>query len=320
MKRFFVLTALFLTLALAHSTFGASFKKVNLERLTREFLTLCKTGSAQEITAALQAGANANMKDSDGITALMWCARYNTPEAVEVLLNVGANVNAMDRDRSTPLIWSTGNKADKTVLGVLLRAGANPNAKDRNGTTVLMHAAERMSSEAIWLLLGAGAFLEARNYFGKTVLMYAARYNSPQVIDALIEAGAEDKKDKNGYTALVYAAEYNSPEAVNVLLDAGADPYVGGSLALDRSRYNHNFDKTDTLLRLKALTTSNFLELCREGQAEYITRLLAAGANPNVKDSHSITALMQAAMYNTPEAVDALLESGADVNARDTGG
>lgn len=57
-----------------------------------DFLKLCKTGSAEDIKDAINAGADVNTKDTRNITALMYAARYNNdPEVITVLAKAGAD-------------------------------------------------------------------------------------------------------------------------------------------------------------------------------------------------------------------------------------
>lgn len=53
---------------------------------------------------------------------------------------------------------------------------------------------------------------------------------------------------------------------------------------------------------------------------ESLSDLLAAGHDPNVKDSRGRTPLHHAAFYGYAENVETLLNAGADANARDEQG
>ena len=58
----------------------------------------------------------------------------------------------------------------------------------------------------------------------------------------------------------------------------------------------------------------------RDGRTEDLTRLLASGVSPNVRDAHGVTPLMQAVQHGQMPAVGVLLDGGAQINARDRGG
>ena len=53
---------------------------------------------------------------------------------------------------------------------------------------------------------------------------------------------------------------------------------------------------------------------------EAVETLLEAGADPNAADDHGVTPLMRACENASVEVTRALLEAGADANAAQTGG
>ena len=165
---------------------------------------LAATGTAAEVRAALQAGADFNDADWSGVTALMAAA---------------------------------GNNHDPNVVKVLLDFGALVDARDGNGETALMSAAQRNKDPAVIItLLGAGAALESRDYLGRTPLIHAAK-SSPvlAIVTTLLKAGAKvNARDNQGLTPLLYAAWLGeNPAIVSALLEAGADPKACGTA--DRS-------------------------------------------------------------------------------------
>jgi hypothetical protein len=54
----------------------------------------------------IEAGADVNAKDDEGLTPLMIAAHYSTPEMVTLLIDAGADVNAKDDDGQTPLMYA----------------------------------------------------------------------------------------------------------------------------------------------------------------------------------------------------------------------
>ena len=65
--------------------------------------------------------------------------------------------------------------------------------------------------------------------------------------------------------------------------------------------------------RNRTISDQQFLELCRNGDANGVTRALNAGLSANVKDKDGRSALMYAAAYGNVETVNVLLKAGADV-------
>ena len=62
------------------------------------------------------------------------------------------------------------------------------------------------------------------------------------------------------------------------------------------------------------------LHLAAYGTREVVAALLEAGADPNARGDHSSFPLFIAARYGTGEVVAALLEAGADLEVRDEDG
>jgi ankyrin repeat protein len=86
---------------------------------------------AEVVRLLLQAGADPNITDEEGNTALIdaaWDA-----DAVLLLIRAGANLNAQSKKGYTPLI----NCAQPEVARVLLAYGADPSIRDANGKTAL---------------------------------------------------------------------------------------------------------------------------------------------------------------------------------------
>ena len=57
-----------------------------------------------------------------------------------------------------------------------------------------------------------------------------------------------------------------------------------------------------------------------KGDLASVNAMLESGANVNIKDENDITALMYAARKNRSEVALSLINKGADINAKDKGG
>ena len=122
-----------------------------------------------------------------------------------------------------------------------------------------------------------------------------------EVIKAINGGINVNTKDKYGYTALMYAALQDDAETVNALLEIGADINAKSNSGL-------------TALMLAAYS----------GHLEIIDILIKAGADVNArKDNYDgLTVLMEAtsSKWTNTETVNALLDAGADVKAKDNDG
>ncbi len=65
---------------------------------------------------------------------------------------------------------------------------------------------------------------------------------------------------------------------------------------------------------------SQLIEAAQNGQADKVEALLEAGADANAKDNVGVTALMRAARTGDSDTVQALLDAGAEVNGKDNVG
>lgn len=96
------------------------------------------------IESLLNAGADIQETDKNGVTPLHHAVRFRSPAAVETLLKHGAAVNqTCKRSGSTALhraVTSTGapetagkQSEARQIVEILLRYGADPSIKNKNG-------------------------------------------------------------------------------------------------------------------------------------------------------------------------------------------
>ena len=99
----------------------------------------------------LAAGADVNVKDESGRTALLQAALFGRKEITELLIAAGADVNAKDDWGMTPLHEAT-REGHKEITDLLLTNGADVNAKDGSGRTPLDWAIPYNHKETVDLL------------------------------------------------------------------------------------------------------------------------------------------------------------------------
>ena len=155
-------------------------------------------------------------------------------EAVRALVRDGADVNAPQGDGMTALHWAAMN-GDVETADVLLHAGANLEAVTRIGAHRPLHVASRAgSSQVVQLLLRGGANARALTSNGVSALHYAAAAGTTDAVTALLDAGvdANGREPAWGHTPLMLAAAQNRAGAIRVLLSRGADPSIAAKLAM----------------------------------------------------------------------------------------
>jgi ankyrin repeat protein len=104
----------------------------------------------------LSKGVSVDLKDKDGMTALIYAAMWNQISVVEILIAKGAAVNIKDKAGMTPLHYAASNGHRETVEYLLLK-GADISAKDKSGKTPLKWANDGSFSEIAELLKNKGA-------------------------------------------------------------------------------------------------------------------------------------------------------------------
>jgi hypothetical protein len=74
-------------------------------------------GSLESVQVLLSAGAEVNVQDKNGMTPLMWAARWGDAQRVDALVKAGATVTVRDNSGKSALDWarSRGGKSEQTT-------------------------------------------------------------------------------------------------------------------------------------------------------------------------------------------------------------
>ena len=151
----------------------------------------------QRLKRILAAGADANARDQEGHTALIYAIKDSTScaETVGILLSTSIDVNAKDKMGRTALSWAVSNVVHPEIVNQLIRAGADVNAQDQEGTPVLIQAIsaggdESAAAQAAKLLIDGGANLNAKDSEGHTALHVAEAMHRDAIWEMLRQAGA----------------------------------------------------------------------------------------------------------------------------------
>jgi ankyrin repeat protein len=224
-------------------------------------------------------------------TALFQAIRMADMGAVKATLQRGASANARSEEGDTPLMYAAAYLTPACIK-LLLDRGADPDARDKRGGTALMRSVRDL--EKVRLLLEGGADVDATSDLGVRPLMLAANQAGASDVVKLLLARKADPKtaDAQGITPLIYATDSGDLESVKALVAAGADVNAG---------------------RHTGLTP---MLVAASGRVEVLVWLLEHKGNPNAALGDGRTPLMVAAVAGARDNVRALLDWGADVNAR----
>ncbi|MEZ7195700.1 ankyrin repeat domain-containing protein [Pseudodesulfovibrio karagichevae] len=251
------------------------------------------------ILLLLDAGADPNIPNKLGQTAVHEAVRANRVALMEHLIRHGAKLNTPGR-YGTPL--QTAARSNFPAMSELLTAngakdsrltsGPTPRPEKDKGEYPLHQAAQsKFGLEQVRSLLKEGADPNQADRFKKTPLAYAVQEGRLSTIILLLEAGADPNiPDSQWDYPLHSAAQNNRPEVIKYLLQYGAKPDQMGRL--------------DTPLQRAA-------SLDWYGAAKV---LIKAGADLDMASGMGLTALAYAAAEPDSRVAPLLIESGADVN------
>ncbi|MBQ7544137.1 MAG: ankyrin repeat domain-containing protein [Synergistaceae bacterium] len=107
--------------------------------LQRDILKICRAGSPEDLTQALEAGVSIDVTSKENATPLMFAAQSNTAEIVDMLITAGADLNAQDNSGSTALFYAAYRNTED-VVEALLAAGADKTITNNAGLSALDYA------------------------------------------------------------------------------------------------------------------------------------------------------------------------------------
>jgi uncharacterized protein len=240
-------------------------------------------------------GIDLNFKMEDDNTFLMWVARAGEIALVKHLIKLGADPNRIDRDGESPLMYAgfyakqTGNwdvyKYLEPLTDVDIRTETEECLKYRIDINKIDPLVENLVTavcsgdlETIFILIEQGVNINATGEAGNTALHIAATWGKVAIVRTLIQAGAN----------------------VNLIdLDDSGTPLINAISMLSVSK--------SSFVTTRAEMESDLLKT--------IAILIQSGADVNLSTTDGWNALTAAANAGSFEAVQLLIEHGANVNA-----
>ena len=174
-----------------------------------------KAGNDWQISALLKSGANVNLQDKDGWTALMYAVRYQESlTCVDLLLQAKADVKIKNNYGSSALMIASCYNNNPQIIKNLLSYYQVSDKEVLKSLVLLLSESQTSEYTSIAKL---NAFLDYSVplntfYEGKTPLMYACEFgNSTKIIKVLIDNNAITSiRSTEGKTAYDYASENQS--------------------------------------------------------------------------------------------------------------
>ena len=264
----------------------------------------------------------ANRKGPGGSTPLMYAALYGDSDSVRRLLAAGADPNLKNDAGATALMWAAGDLG-KTRL--LVDHGADVNARSDTGRTPLMIAATRHGSTPILQVLldhGANPSAQSPGLFGvMTALSEAAYASDATAMRTLIAHGADVKGA--GVNLLTYPLMVNCVSCVNLVIGSTSKPDLNMAMLFDTPPLGDTSMVKPLLDRGADLNTKDpdgntlLTMVCAADTAspELVKFLIDHGADVNARSPHGETALDLAVRHGHTPVVDLLMRAGAKPSA-----
>ena len=259
--------------------------------LNNGFFEACRVQDFTRITKYLKAGANINVKDSSGNTALILAVRRNQKELVDSLLQSNADVNIQNKDGNTALMFAVSKKC----VTQYPNSYAKIKIQTSQGNMGLLSAVARNQRGIVRALLESGANVFMQNNDGNTALIFAVSANQIELANILLD----------------YNANYANSIGVNTINNAG----------YKASDYARKYFKNLTDINAQDSNGNTALILAViHNQIELVKFLIKVGANIDKQNNDGNTALMFAASGNQSKIVNLLLNYNADVNIKNNKG
>jgi ankyrin repeat protein len=180
-------------------------------------------------------------------------------------------------------------------------------------------------------LINKGYNLNERDNQGRTPLMLAIRFGFSDLANLLIDKGADiTLKDNNTMSAMQYALRSDSSTFLFFDKELNNQDFKKGWTLYNKT-YLSNLKQFKELFRLpgvynqillspldgKTPSVPVSLEHLIEFSNQIALKLISHGADINCKCPNGRTLLMEGVFLNNTGVVDALINKGADVNAKD---
>jgi ankyrin repeat protein len=276
-----------------------------------------RKAAVRTIRVLVDHGLNILDTDTNGYGPLLVALRDPDCDSyiVEELLSAGAVANSVTfDDHSNAAILVTQSSALRPYsvknLELVVHQVVDINALDSFGRNALHYAAIGGSAGMIEVLLNVnGIDVDMKDSGGLNALHFAATFGCTEALSALIAGGAKiDDLDSRGGTALTSAVQFRKTIAANLLLDAGASPFF-------------TFESSPTVGTMLHVAAAG------AGSGESILRVLLENRpelqTPSILDATNQigwTALHKAAYFGDHDAVETLLDYGADSTLKSKSG
>ena len=283
-----------------------------------------RSGNAEAVKALLARGAKHDARERHGQTALMWAAAEGNTAVVLALMEAGADIKATLDSGFTPFFLAVREGRLDTVRA-FLAAGI-----DVNATVPRPENAPRSA---------AGSYIRPVDR-GTSPLLLAVQNGHFELAIALVDAGADPNDVRSGFTALHTISWVRKPDSSDnsdPAPAAGAGRLTSLEFVREIVKRGANVNlrlpkgapkQPSTSSRIESDGATPILFAADRSDVPLMRLLVELGADPLLPNLNNTTPLMAAAGLGTTEpleeageenealeAVNMLLDLGADINA-----
>ncbi|XP_047106718.1 receptor-interacting serine/threonine-protein kinase 4-like [Schistocerca piceifrons] len=256
----------------------------------------------------IQSQAAINAKNLEGFTPLHVSIQNRQAAVSQFLINSGADVNVTDEEGWTPLHNAAHSGYPAETARLLIAKGASVNAREKIGRTPLHLAAAIDFTDVVNILVTNKADVNATDDRMWTPLHSAAydgHLDTTKILITVSDAKIDARTEKQT-TPLHFAADYWHVEVVKYLLAKGAE--VNARDHTDWTALHFAADEGSILVPLGASGHSG--AEAQHSKMSTVRALIENGADINAKGSNDETALHVAVKYGDLATPRYLLENG----------
>ncbi len=274
-------------------------------------------GDVEAIEAHIAAETDLDEQNNSGYAPLHYGVMKTRTEVVALLLEAGADPDVVNNQSKTPLDLAISSSKDE-IIDLLLEAGAAAEAPVDSIHVLAWNNEVR----GVKLHIYAGTDIDQADEFGYIPLLLAVEQGHIGVVELLIQHEANlEVADEHGFTPLVMSAELNHPEVLQILLDAGADIEVEDKAertALDWAIIMQSTEAEEILRENDAPSGAekSFIAAIQTNNIDAVNALLEAGADVNEPAYTTKTPLHYASHSRNKDILNLILSKGADLEAK----
>ncbi|XP_029056445.1 protein TANC2 isoform X1 [Osmia bicornis bicornis] len=281
-------------------------------------------GSVEMVSLLLEFGADVELTNSQGCTALSLAASRGHCDVVRRLAAAGASLGHTDMAGQCPLVHAARH-GRLSVVGYLLACdwvvpaseneaeGSQDIGREEAAQQAVVAAAAQGHESVVEYLLDMAEVIVDRpdTLIGETALTIAAANGSTATVSALLARGASPiAVNAKGLSALMLAAREGhwgtAERLLQGTLSTSTDSLLDDAVSL--------LDQRDPVGRTALMFAAS------EGHTNLIELFLDKGSVLESKDKEGLTALCWACVRGRLAAAQNLIDHGADVNSNDNTG